>query len=208
MTKLNDFFRPSAEPLSHPRLRDWKRRLDAGGRAELELFRPRTALGIAQTDMNLHFTENGKGQSLETVTWDDDLNTGLVALGVRAVNPDQEAERFALGLRAAFRGAEREFGDGYFNAALFEFLKERELDNYPEIGEVLVHAVASRPHREGRGYTLCRQMIDDAISGRAHELTDRLRYTQGEAEQILVTALARYLDERFSVSRRRQLGLL
>src|SRR4051812_33422507 len=98
MTTLDDFFRTSADIPAHPRLRHWKQRLaQPGVKAELELYRPATALGLAQTDMTLHFTGNGQPETLETVAWDDDLNTGLIHLNVRSMNADQEAERFALG---------------------------------------------------------------------------------------------------------------
>jgi hypothetical protein len=206
MTTLDDLFRAPANTLPHPRLRDWKRRRDAGATAKLELYRPATALGLAQTEMNLHFAEDGK-QTLETVAWDDDLNTGLIQLKVLSVDADQEAERFALGLRGALRKAGREFGDGYFNSVLVELITDSDLTHYPEIAEVLKHSTALRPDREGKAYTFCREMIADAISGRAHELKG-LGYEEEEAKRILVQALARYLDERFSVSNRRRLGLL
>ena len=212
MTRLDDFFQRPTDSLPHPRLRNWKTRLDQGGTtATVEVFRPETDLGQSQPEMNLQFTENGKLLPLETVPWDDDLNAGLIQLKVRAANPEQEAERFALGLRAAMRKAEREFGDGYFNSVLVEFLKDSELTRYPAISDVLQYAYANRPYREGRAldrYNLCREMINDAISGRARELAGPLRYPQQEAKDILVAALARYLDERFSVSSRRRLGLL
>ena len=212
MTTLDDFFDAPADNSLHPRLRNWKYRLaQPGVKAELELFRPATALGVTQTEMKLHFVENGNPQPLETVAWDEDLNTGLILLGVRSVNTDREADRFALGLRGALRKAEREFGDGYLNAVLVEFITDSELNRYPAIAEILKHAYALSANREGKAagrYNLCREMIADAISGRARELTGPLGYPQGEAKQILVTALARYLDERFSVSSRRQLGLL
>jgi len=51
-------------------------------------------------------------------------------------------------------------------------------------------------------------MIDGAIRGRARELNKRLDYSVPEAEQILAGAIAQYLDERFSVSNRKVLGLL
>jgi hypothetical protein len=105
----------------------------------------------------------------------------------------------------------REFGDGYFNAVLVDLLKDSDLTRYPAISEVLEQAYTNHPSREGKGfdkYNLCREMIADAISGRARELTGPLNYPEDEAKQILVTALARYLDERFSVSNRRRLGLL
>jgi hypothetical protein len=130
---------------------------------------------------------------------------------VRAVSPEQEAERFALGLRAAFRRAERDYGDGYFNAVLIDLIKDSDLTQHHEIAEVLKYAYANRPHQEGGAsdrYTNCRELIAGAISGRARELTGSLNYAQDQAKQILVSALARYLDERFSVSSRRRFGLL
>ena len=70
-----------------------------------------------QSEMNLQFTKDGKLRSLETVPWDDDLNAGLIQLQVRAVTPEQEAERFALGLlRGIPEGCRESSGDGYFNA--------------------------------------------------------------------------------------------
>jgi len=212
MTKLDDFFRVQTDSLAHPRLRDWKTRLNhEGTTATLEVFRPEGILGQSRPEMNLQFTEGTHLLPLETVPWDDDLNAGLIQLHVRAVSPDQEAERFALGLRAAMRKAEREFGDGYFNAVLVDFLKDSDLTSNPKIAEVLRHVGASIPSREGTGaksYDLCRDMIADAIRGRAQELTGPLKYSQDEAKHNLVAALARYLDQRFSVSTRRRLGWL
>jgi hypothetical protein len=209
MTRLDDFFHGQTDSLAHPRLRNWKARLDREGTtATLEVVRPEAVLGQSRPEMNLQFTEGMNLLPIETVPWDDDLNAGLIQLHVRAVSPEQESERFALGLRAAMRKAEREFGDGYFNAVLVDLLRDSDLTSYPKIAEVLKHAVASSPAREGRSYRPCREMITDAIRGRAQELTGPLKYPQEEAKHILVAALARYLDERFSVSARRRLGWL
>ncbi|MEK6234950.1 MAG: hypothetical protein N2C14_09575 [Planctomycetales bacterium] len=57
-------------------------------------------------------------------------------------------------------------------------------------------------------WTICRELIAEAISGRARELTKSLKYPQQEARNILVSSLAQYLDDRFSVTSRRQMGLL
>ncbi len=211
MTRLDDFFRQT-NGSADPRVRNWAGRLaDPGTSATLEVYRPGDELGQAQPEMNLQFSKDGKPLPLETVAWDDDLNAGLIQLGVRAVSPEQEAERFALGLRAGLRKAEREFGDGYFNAVLVELLRDSDLMQYDAIAAVLKHAYANRPHREGAAfdrYTICRELIADAIGARARELTGLLRYSQNEAKRIIVAALARYLDERFSVSSRERLGLL
>jgi hypothetical protein len=209
MTRLDDFFGGPTDSLTHPRLRTWKARLDrAGTTATLEVFRPEAVLGQSRPEMNVQFKEGGNLLPLETVPWDDDLNAGLIQLRVRAISPDQEATRFALGLRAAMRKAEREFGDGYFNAVLIALVKESDLISNPKIAEVLKHTVASLPSRDGKGYKLCHDMITNAIRGRAQELTGPLNYSQAEAKPILLDALERYLDERFSVSTRRRLGWL
>lgn len=208
MTTLDEFFSPRTDSLTHPLLRKWKAHLAT---AKVGVARPVTDFGQSQPELNLLHSENEKVRSLETVPWDDDLNNELIKLGVRAVRPEQEAERFALGLRAAMRKPEREFGDGYVNTVLIDLLRESDLISYPEISEVLEHAYANPPHRNGKGldkYNLCREMIADAISGRAHELTDSLKYSRDEAKTILINALAQYLDERFSVGKRHRLGLL
>ena len=73
------------------------------------------------------------------------------------------------------------------------------------------YAYANSPYREGGAfdrYTICRGLLADAISGRAKKLTRGLGYTQEEAKRILVSALTRYLDKRFSVSSRREIGML
>jgi hypothetical protein len=211
MTTIDDFFGATDES-PHPRLRDWKRRLASkNASASVKVFRPNGEFGQGKPEMYVQFMEGGRPTHLDTVPWDDDLNAGLILLKVKSVSPEQEAERFALGLRAAMRRIEREFGDGYFNAVLVELIKESHLDRYPEIADVMRYSYATAPHREGGAfdrYTICRELIADAISGRAKELTRGLGYTQEEAKGILVSALARYLDERFSVSSRREIGML
>jgi hypothetical protein len=211
MTTLDEFFEKPAD-LRHPRLHDWKVRLEQPGTsATLEVSRQETEFGQARPEMHLQFTHDGKRLPPETVPWDDYLNAGLIRLKVQAASPEKEAARFALGLRAALRKAEREFGDGYFNAVLIDLIKDSDLTGHEPIAEVLKYASANAPHREGGAYdryTICRELIAEAIGGRAKELKDILGYPSETARQILVAALARYLDERFSVSRRRALGLL
>ncbi|WP_165227373.1 hypothetical protein [Aquisphaera insulae] len=162
--------------------------------------------------MHVHFVKDGRELPIESTPWDDELNAGLIDLEVPAVDADQEADRFALGLRAALRKPSRDFGDGYFNSVLTDFLKNVDRSEYPAMSEALVYSSANAPSRDGlRGsesYRVCREMIADAITGRAHELRDRLRYPEDKARNILDHALARYLDERFSLTSRRQLGLL
>ena len=108
MTSLDDFFKRPAGP-AHPRLRDWKRRLEnKTTHATLEVFRPKSDFGAGQPEMTIQFYEDGKALPPEMMPWDDSLDDGLIALSVKAVDAKQEAERFALRLRAALRKTERE----------------------------------------------------------------------------------------------------
>jgi hypothetical protein len=212
MTKLDDFFRVPVDTLEHPTLRKWKARLgQPGAKATLELSQPIAEFGLSQAKMHVQFHEHGEPAALETLPWDDELNSGLITFGVRAINQDQEADRFALGLRAAMHKALREYGDGYSNSVLLELMKDSDLTKHREINEILQHAHAISPYREGKSskkYENCREMITGAISGRARELTANLKYPEDEAKKILVAALGRYLDQRFTVSGRRRLGML
>jgi hypothetical protein len=208
MSNLNDVLdKPPEVAPAHPRLRYWATLINQGATAVVEVFRSSTTLGAGQSEMELLFTKKDNTPLMESFPFDDVFNAGLIELHVRAVDPANESERFALGLRAALRKAERDFGDGYFNSVLFEFVTESDLTLYPDIAEIMKHAYALKPNH-GKGYNDCRDMIADAVGGRKFELEKSLGYDSAEAKEILVNALAKYLDERFSVSGRRLLGLL
>jgi hypothetical protein len=209
MRTLDQFFHPPTDLVLHPRLRSWKERLGMPGvSATVSVFRPESVIGRSPTELNVQFIEDGKPSSLETVLWDDDLNAGLVNFGVRAESNHQEAERFALALRAAMRPAAMEFGDGFLNSVLLKFVQESDLVDDPAIAVVVKHAYALNADTASRNYRPCLEMIEGAIAGRARELTEKLKYSEPEAKQILLQALSRYLDNRFTVSYRRRLGLL
>lgn len=213
MTKVEEFLREPTDSLD-PRLRKWKKLLaEPGTTATLEIDTPESDIGQLHSEIELHFIKDGKPiPSGPPIPWDDDLNAGLihqVPKPVRAVNSEQEVERFALSLRAALRKAEREFGDGYFNAVLVDSLHERGLAENKEIEDVLKHVSrVNRPGPDHTSYKICREMIENAIKERHQELICPLGYPWDDAAQIIVSALARYLDVRFSVSNRRKRGLI
>jgi hypothetical protein len=207
MAGNDDFFTGNPDDLPDPRLRDWADRIRQGAHATLELYRPRATVGLARTKIYVHLEQNGAEQPLDEADWDEHLNEGLISLKVRAVDSEQEVQRFALGLRDALRPVEKEFGNGYFNALLLDVIVDSKLDQYPEIAEVLKFTYHDRTERGSHAYARCREAISMAISARAKELTERLRYSADEAKGILVAALAGYLDERFSVTPRRLAGL-
>lgn len=210
MTTFDDIFGAGPDASSHPKLRFWKQEKARPDVADVrcEVRRPSDVLGYKPAKLYVHFY-SGDNQELrcEETEWDDELNAGLVALGVRAIDEGNEAQRFSLGLRAALRTAERRYGDGFFNAVLVEWVRESPFAQIDPIRELLDHVHANRPYRgNGSSYEECRELVQTAIRGRALELTKNLGYSREDGERILASTLAQYLDERFSVSIGRALG--
>ena len=210
MTRVADFFRADPDALLDPRLREWKSLIEADGMtAVLEMNHwPGAAFGRQDPDMELHFHRADRSGPSVSLLWDDSLNSGLIRLHVRAADLSQESMRFSMSFITAFRAAECVAGDGFFNSVLFDYINASDLGEN-EVITALLRVISVVPVDRGAAkYARCRDMIDSAIRGRAMELKDDLGYSIDEAWEILVGALARYLDRRFSVSFRRERGLL
>jgi hypothetical protein len=198
---------PPPETVLPPQVRYWKGRIKAGDKLLVEIHRPQAAAVFAHTELVVLRWENGKEQPPQQFEWDDELNAGLIALEVRANDLQQEAIRFSLGIRAALRKVERRYGDGYLNAVLVDLIDESDLSRGGEIAAVRKSVKVNPPERSG-SYTACRELIANEIGGRAAELRDKLAYQPEEIKVVMEKAIATYLDERFSVTSRRQLGWL
>jgi hypothetical protein len=207
MNELDKMLEAPGETALAPLVQYCKSRKEAGDRIEVELYRPDTAGGLSRTELVIHRWEGEKEQEPLQVEWDDGVNAGLVELGIRAINLQQEGERFALGIRAALRKVERRYGDGYLNAVLVDLLDESDLCKNGEIADVRKYVHTNSPEHSP-GYQACRELIANEIGGRAVELRDKLKYKPEEIKAVMTKALATYLDERFSVSGRRHFGLL
>jgi hypothetical protein len=213
MSRIDNYFREEADgQYDHPLLRFLS---ELGARpdfqeAKVEVIRPRAPLGQRPAKLYLHFYAKSGGEMdrPQPEEWDDDLNTALIQLRIKAVSVENEKVRFSLGLRAALQGAEARFGDGYYNAVLVHHILNSPFNDHPAVAEVLAHVYRNGVDPSFRTYSECRDMIDNAIRGRAKELTKYLGYGIPEAEDILAKAVAQYLDERFSVTNRKVLGLL
>jgi hypothetical protein len=213
MSDLEDYFRPhTIDPYNHPLLRG----IDEGAkhpdvkRIVVEILRPRDVLGFKPAKLYLHLLGD-EGQDVEPYQkedWDVALNTALVKRKIRAISPDNEKVRFTLGLRAALQFPETRFGDGYFNAVLVHLIVNSPFARHPSVAPILQFVYKNGVETSSRKYAECRGLIDDAIRGRALELVELLGYGIPEAEEILAAAVAGYLDERFSVTNRKIMGLL
>jgi hypothetical protein len=207
MNELDKMLEAPAETVLPPLVQYCKRQKAAGDRIEVELYRPENADGLSRTDLVVHRWEQEKEQEPRQVEWDDGVNAGLLDLGIRAVDLQQEGERFAPRIRAALRKVERRYGDGYVNAVLVVLLDESDLSKGGEIADVRRY-VHTNPPGHSQSYHACRELIANEISGRAVELRDRLHYKSEEIREVMTKALAIYLDERFSVSTRRRFKML
>jgi hypothetical protein len=207
MNELDKMLEAPAETALSPLVRYCKARKEAGDKIEVELYRPDAEGGLSRTELVIHLWEDGREEEPRQVEWDDGVNAGLVDLGIRAMDLQQEAQRFALTIRAALRKVERRYGDGYLNAVLVDLIDDSDLSKGGEIADVRKYIHTNPPER-GQSYHACRELIANEIGGRAVELRDRLKYTPEEIRTVMTKALAIYLDERFSVSSRRRFGLL
>jgi hypothetical protein len=207
VNELDKMLEAPGDMVLPPVVRYCKARTEAGDRIEVEVDRPDILLGGARTQLVIHRWEEGKGQEPLLVDWDSGVNAGLVDLGIRAINLEQEGERFALGIRAALGKVARRYGDGYLNIVLLDLLDESDLSKNGEIADVRKE-IHTHSLERNRSYQECRDWIANGISGRAVELRDKLNYGPEEVKELMTKALAVYLDERFSVSSRRRIGLL
>jgi hypothetical protein len=204
MPPLDSIFAKGQKGYEHPLLRY----LDStpSDRVRVEVVRPKDVLGYKSATIYIHRSVNGVEQPPQPYPWEPELNAELVRRKIASVTPDAEAVRFALSLRDHLKRPETRFGDGFFNAVLLLVVKELGFAEFPDVAAVLKHVTQSRPHMGGHGYDDCREMIVSIVSDRANELVGGLGYPEADAKTILASAMARYLDERFTVTDRIRLG--
>jgi hypothetical protein len=203
MSAIDGFFKNDQEQ-THPLLRSIKKGIANGITYQVDIHRENRMPGSGSVKIYVQIASQ-PGTVLSVYAWSSEINSGLIQLKVRAVDESIESFRFALTLRDSMKEIETRHGNGYFNSVLVELLKESKLDQNEPIGDILKDTTVYPPNR-GNGYEFCRDSIALAISGRARELTKSLGYTEVEAKAILSRAIAMFIDDRFSVTSRRQLG--
>jgi hypothetical protein len=206
MSTLDKMLRSPEDAPQHPVVRWVKTRIEAGDKFLVELQLDKSPLGSSVSGLCLLRFENGTEHPPVVYSWDDDLNSGFINLGVRAVNLEQEGLRFAMVMRTALRRVEREYGDGYMNGILVVLIDESDLGKQGEISKVRRLIGTSMPYADTKAYHNCREEVANAIGGLAKELRDKLKYNPDELKKIMDLAIAQYLDERFSISTMRNLG--
>ena len=139
--------------------------------------------------------------------WEPELEAWLIdEERARATTVENEMDRFSLLLKPAFRPILVRYGDGYFNSVLVASLREGPYGSDGEVADVLRAIHEDRP--AGGSRADCEQMIDHELGLAAKRLLVLYDGNVTVAAKILGGAIARYLDERFSVTNSRMLGLI
>ena len=213
---IDELFQPATNRFEDPRLQLWDNWLARPEtQAVLEVEWPPYLAGQTRPEVTISAAGFGTDQGTLPFSipmdWDDELNAVLLARRIRATDQTQEATRFSLALRASFRRAEREFGDGFFNSVFFAVLQEIGFAAHPDLTS-LVDGLDYRQNLDSdpptERFRNCHGMIKSAIQAKSHDLINTLGYSLPEAKEILVAALIDYIDRRFSVIIRRLHGLL
>lgn len=205
MANLADFFAAESQASEHPKLRFWlgQQRRHAQSVARVEVRRVRRGLALLPIKVYFSLYVDGAEEVFQDeADWDDDLNQGLVDHGIRARDLQNEKVRFGLSLDSGFRRAEREFGDGYFNAVLIHFVKHTPLGEAPDVAQLLKEVREGQPSMEGKSYRLCVEFLKSTLQKRWEELL-KLGYSGEQPAEVLSGALAQYLDDRFNITNRR-----
>lgn len=205
MSKLDSIFAAGVAKEPHPLLR-YLDSLPSETTITIEIVRPEVFLGRKPAKLYVHVAIDGAPQPPAEYAWDDELNSALVERGVRAGNEENEKLRFSLMLRDRLRKAEIPPGEGFFNAVLVKVVRDESLLEFGEVAEVMKDVSVHEPFMEGRAYGDCKAAIKQVLVTCAKALTEDLKYDRDRAEEIFAGAVAHYLDDRFNVSARRNLG--
>jgi hypothetical protein len=174
----------------------------------IEVVREFDGLSFGPTTLYVTFSDlAGSPIQQYPEPWEARLDLALMEQGWRAPSQQNEAVRIELALKHLFSSAESRFGDGFFSSVLGKFVAQSAFAKAEAVKQLLSLIREPAPSKDSQFVGDCEQMIVNALGIAAKLLKDKLRYSLDEAEAILVDAMAKYLDERFSITAGINLGL-
>jgi hypothetical protein len=213
MMRFKDYVKMKEAEESSASFKRWRNDIQEsrkkGGDARVWIERRTDALGFMPAKIVLELLKpDGDVATRETDEWDSDLNQALTIMGVRSGDTENESVRLCLALTGAFDKVEIRYGDGYFSAVFVDLIKNIDFTDYPDVGKMLKYSTALGADQNSASYHDCKAMIEAIIHKQIDDLRTKLKYDDNEISDILAQAIVQYLDQRFSVSNRRKLGLL
>ncbi len=209
MSASNKYFDNPPKRPEHPRIRAWRSYRKAPGvhHVGVEILQERDGLVTPAPRLFVFFYgKDGEVVKDDEALWEPELEEWLIGEEkARAQSTENEQIRFSLLLKPALRPILVRYGDGYFNSVLIADLREGPFRNHSAVADMLRSIHENQP---GGDYRLeCQQLIDHEFARIAQEVLGLYAGDRALAEDILAGAIARYLDDRFSVTNSRILGL-
>lgn len=199
------------EQLQSPRLkvwREWKASKPEGTRLSVELFRERAGLVLLPPKVIIRLSNNDGTlvDFKDDVPWESSLERWLLD-EEKALSTTHESEviRTDMLLREAFRPIRQEVGSDYFDAVLVKELSEGSLSRYDSVRAVLSQVAKSNPSEQSLSTT--RAAIINAFRSVSVRLLLLYPDKSDYVEELLADGVASFMDERFSITNRRMLGL-
>jgi hypothetical protein len=206
MGLADELFGPETAERSPPEAQRWEYFLAQGVRPVCMFVRRREGLGWMPARLVISYPDAKPPVAPDpAIAWDQRLERWLLDHKVKALDTENEAERFGFGLEAQFEPIERRYGSGYFNAVLVGYLRESGFADQPAVCEKL-GAIHTYPPSSTEAMMDCTAQIKAVLGANARTL-ESLGYPRGTAIAILAKAIAHYLDERFNIHTRALLGI-
>lgn len=207
MLSFDDLFK--TDQFDHPKLRYWQDQATKHGTLPVvEVLRDREGLGFAQARLYVTVIDR-EGNPVfppDAEPWEPQLAHATVERGWRAPSISNEAVRMGLLLKMFFSQPEMRYGDGYFSSVLVDVVRDSDFSRHHKVADVLrfisVPPPLASPSRDD-----CTRSIKAILGRVAQLLVGPLKYTQEQAKEIFAESLAYFLDERFSITSGRMLGL-
>jgi hypothetical protein len=197
--------------IRHPKISYWSDLLQRPvfHSSNLQIYPNTVALLDEHPKLYVNFL-NAQGDVLvqDETDWSPLLHHGLVRLGVRARDHEHEAMRFALALQQALLQNPLSAQGSFLDTLAHWAAHLPEAQTNPALAEISRAALSNAGPLWGDIYDRFASYFENILQQQRQALTNDLRYTPDEAEEILTQALAIALDLIFYVTYSRELGLM
>jgi len=206
MSLADELFGAEIAERSPPEAQRWEHFLAQGVRPVCTFVRRREGLGWTPARLVISYPDAKPPVAPDpAIAWDPRLERWLLDHKVKAVDAENEAERFGFGLEAQLEQIERRCGSGYFNSVLVGYLRDSGFVDQPAVREKL-GAIHTYPPSKTAAMVDYTAQIKAALGATARTI-ESLGYVRDTAIEILANAIAYYLDERFNIHTRALLGV-
>jgi hypothetical protein len=169
----------------------------------VNFVRERKGLSFAMPHVFVEFRKNSTPAE-RNYAWHPEIESWLISHHGKAINDENEIERMGYYLRFLFEDVPCQFGEGFINSILAERLGEY-CKGSEIVAEKLSRVTKNLPFKNSVHYKIATEFLDDCLV-KVIEALAKLDYSKPDVTNILEGAIAYFLDERFSITNRKNLG--